>query len=69
MLSAAMVEVCRLSVFLLVLELRSSPWLASMAVAVAVCVYGAGKMSSVQGRRHGVDWGGHVHLSFARGRS
>ena len=22
-----------------------------------------------QGRRHGVDWGGHVHPTFARGRS
>jgi len=22
-----------------------------------------------QGRRHGVDWGGHVHPTFARGHS
>jgi len=25
--------------------------------------------TSGQGRRHGVDWGGHVHPNFARGRS
>jgi len=24
---------------------------------------------SMKGRRHGVDWGGHVHPTFARGRS
>jgi len=24
---------------------------------------------SDQGRRHGVNWGGHVHPTFARGRS
>ena len=25
--------------------------------------------ASIHGRRHGVDWGGHVHPTYARGRS
>jgi len=29
----------------------------------------ADRRSSAQGRRHGVDWGGHVHPTFAGGRS